>query len=187
VTLNGIQIFKESDFNTSVTLLTKAVKLQATNQLAVEMRVKPGESFSLQIIGVDNTLPTISAAVSPGPNAAGWNKTDPTVSFTCADSTSGIVFCSEPVVVSTETAGQIVVGTAVDKAGNVATASATVRLDKTAPTLAIASPAAGATVFVSPITVNGTATDVLSGLASLTCNGVPALPNAGSFTCGVPR
>lgn len=186
VTLNGVQIFKESDFNTTVTLLTKAVKLQATNQLKVELRGKPGESFSIQIIGVDNTLPTISAAVSPGPNAAGWHKTDPTVSFTCADSTSGIVFCSQPVVVSTETAGQIVIGTAVDKAGNVATVSATVKLDKTAPSVAIASPLAGATVFVSPTTVNGTVTDALSGVASVSCNGVLSVPNGGSFTCGVP-
>ena len=186
VILNGIQIFTEKDFNATVTLLTRAVKLQATNQLSVEMRGKPGESFSIQIIGVDNGLPSISATVSPGPNAAGWNRTDPTVTFTCADSTSGIVFCSDPIVVSTETSGQIVVGTAVDKAGNVATASATVKLDKTGPSLAVASPLTGATVFVSPITVNGTATDVLSGVISLNCNGVPALPNAGSFTCGVP-
>ena len=186
VILNGVQIFKENEFNANVTLLTKAVKLKATNQLSVEMRGKPGESFTIQIIGVDNGLPTISATVSPGPNAAGWNRTDPTVSFTCADSTSGIVFCSEPIVVSSETTGQIVVGTAVDKAGNVATASATVKLDKTGPSLAIASPLTGATVFVSPIAINGTATDVLSGVASLSCNGVPALVNAGSFTCGVP-
>ena len=186
VILNGIQVFTEKDFNANVTLLTRAVKLQATNQLSVEMRGKPGESFSIQIIGVDNGLPTISATVSPGPNAAGWNRTDPTVTFTCADSISGIVFCSEPIVVSTETSGQIVVGTAVDKAGNVATASATVKLDKTGPSLAVASPLTGATVFVSPITVNGTATDVLSGVVSLSCNGVPALPNGGSFTCGVP-
>jgi hypothetical protein len=186
VTLNGVQVFKESDFNANVTLLTKAVTLKATNQLSVEMRGKPGESFKIQIIGVDNGLPTISAAVSPGPNAAGWNKTDPTVTFTCADSNSGVVFCSQPIVISSETAGQIVVGTAVDKAGNVATTSVTVKLDKTPPSLAFASPLPGGTVFVSPTTVNGTATDVLSGLATVSCNGVPALPNAGSFTCGVP-
>ena len=186
VTLNGVQIFKESDFNANVKLLTRTIKLKATNQLLVEMRGKPGESFSIQIVGVDNGLPTISAAVSPGPNAAGWNKTDPTVTFTCSDSTSGIVFCSQPVVVSSETSGQIVVGTAVDKAGNVATASATVKLDKTPPSLAFSSPLTGATVFVSPLTVNGIATDVLSGLASLSCNGAPAVSNAGSFTCGVP-
>src|SRR6185503_14089052 len=31
ITLNGIQIFKESDFNARVTLLTKEVKLKSTN------------------------------------------------------------------------------------------------------------------------------------------------------------
>ena len=32
------------------------------------------------------TLPTITAVVSPPPNAAGWNRSDATVTFTCADS-----------------------------------------------------------------------------------------------------
>lgn len=185
ITLNGIQIFKESDFNANVTLLTKEVKLKSTNELVVELRGKPGESLRLQIIGVDNGLPTISATVTPSPNAAGWNKTDPTVTFTCADSTSGIASCSEPIVVSSETAGQIVVGTAVDKAGNVATASATVKLDKTPPVLAVSSHANGGNSFASPIAVSGTVADVLSGLASVTCNGAPALTNGNSFNCTV--
>ena len=185
VTLNGIQVFKQSDFNANVTLLTKAVKLQATNQLSVELRGKPGDGFSVQIIGVDNGLPTISATVSPGPNTAGWNNTDPTVTFTCADSTSGIEFCSEPIVVSSETSGQIVVGTAVDKAGNVASASATVKLDKTAPSLAVIAPVAGAKVFIAPLNVNGTVAAALSGLSSVSCNGVTALTNGDSFNCGV--
>src|SRR5206468_6881253 len=42
VTLNGGTIFKESDFNANVSLLTKPVTLRATNQLAVELRGKPG-------------------------------------------------------------------------------------------------------------------------------------------------
>ena len=185
VILNGIQIFKESDFNANVTLLTKAVKLQATNQLTVELRGKPGEGFTLQIIGVDEGLPTITANVTPGPNSAGWNKTDPTVTFTCSDTTSEVVFCSEPIVVSSETAGQIVVGTAIDKAGNIASASATVKLDKTAPGLVVASPLSGIKVFASPLTVNGTVADALSGLSSVSCNGVTALINGNSFNCGV--
>src|SRR6185295_2744471 len=32
----------------------------------------------------------------------------------------------------------------------------------------------------------GTVTDSLSGLASVTCNGVPATVNGTSFSCGVP-
>jgi len=185
ITLNGVVIFKESDFNANVKLLTKAVTLQRTNQLIVELRGTPGEALTLQIIGVDNIPPTITAAVAPAPNAAGWNKSNPTVTFTCSDKTSGIASCTGPVIVTTETAGQTVVGTAVDKAGNTAVALVTVKLDKTPPSLAITSPANGAKIFASPIGVNGSVTDMLSSLAGVTCNGAPASVNSGSFNCGV--
>src|SRR6185295_10645643 len=38
----------------------------------------------------DTTPPTITAAVTPAPNANGWNRTNVTVRFTCADTESGI-------------------------------------------------------------------------------------------------
>ena len=133
----------------------------------------------------DAVPPTITASVSPAPNAAGWNNSDPTVTFTCADSDSGIAFCSEPIVISSETAGQIVVGTAIDQAGNTASVSVTVKLDKTAPSVAVTSPASGAQIFASPINVDGTASDAFSGLSSVSCSGVPALINGSSFNCSV--
>jgi hypothetical protein len=145
-----------------------------------------GNSGTLSVIACsDTTPPTITGAVTPPPNEAGWNKSNPTVTFTCADNTSGIASCTAPVTVTAETAGQAVVGIAIDKAGNTATASVTVKLDKTTPNLAVASPANGAKIFASPISVNGSVTDVLSGLASVTCNGVSATVNGGSFNCGV--
>src|SRR5262249_48883035 len=105
VTLNGTVIFNESDFNANVSLLTKPVTLVGTNQLSVELRGKPGESFTLQVIGVDNVLPTITANLTPTPNAAGWNKSNVIVAFSCSDATSGIASCSDPVSLSEETAG----------------------------------------------------------------------------------
>jgi hypothetical protein len=185
VTLNGVEVFKESDFNANATLLTKPVTLQATNQLTVDLRGSPGGSFNLQIIGDDNAPPMIAAAVTPARNAAGWNKSNSTVTFTCSDATSGIASCPGPVAVTTETPGQIVAGTAVDKAGNTASASVIVKLDKTPPSLAIASPANGSRVFVSHVTVGGPVADTLSGLASVTCNGAPATLNGANFSCGL--
>jgi len=185
ITLNGVVIFKESDFNANVKLLTSAVTLRTTNQLTVELRGSPGERLGLQIIGVDNVPPTITGTVTPAPNAAGWNKSNPIVTFTCSDKTSGVASCTEPVTVTTETAGQSVVGTAVDKAGNTAVAFVTVKLDKTIPDLAVVSPVNGAKVFASPLAVSGTVGDALSGLAGVTCNGVPATVNGASFNCGV--
>jgi hypothetical protein len=44
VTLNGVNIFKESDFNQTVTVLTRTITPLATNKLTVELGGKPGES-----------------------------------------------------------------------------------------------------------------------------------------------
>ena len=185
VTLNGVEVVSPNDFNANVTLITKPVTLLLSNQLTVELRGTTGRSFVLQITGVDNVPPTITSAVIPPPNAAGWNSSNPTITFTCSDSMSGIALCTAPVTVAMETAGQTVVGTAIDKAGNTATAFVTVKLDKTPPNLSITAPANASNIFFSPVTVAGTVVDALSGLASVTCNGVPAILNGTGFSCGV--
>jgi hypothetical protein len=61
---------------------------------------------------VDNSAPTIASTVTPAPNAAGWNKASPTVTFICADAGSGIDFCTEPITIDAETLTQTVGGTA---------------------------------------------------------------------------
>ncbi len=185
VKLNGAQVVGPNDFNSNGTLITKPVTLLLNNVLSVELRSAPGSSFTLQIIGVDNIPPTITATATPAPNAAGWNNSNPTVSFTCSDRTGGLTFCSDPVTVSTETAGQVVTGSAADRAGNTAVASVSVKLDKTAPTVTVTSPGAGARVFSAQVTLDGTAADLLSGLSNVTCNGVQALVNGSHFNCGV--
>ena len=136
-------------------------------------------------VKLDKTSPNIVGSVSPAPNAGGWNNTDPTVAFSCTDATSDVADCTGPVVVSAETAGQGVVGSAVDAAGNTATASVSVKLDKTPPSLSVTSPAPGSNIFTSPVTVGGAAADALSGFAGLTCNGSPAVMDGTSFNCGV--
>lgn len=186
VTLNGVEIFKRSDFDAHPVTLTKPVRLLASNQLTVLLNGKPGESLSLEILGEDSAPPAITAVVTPAPNAAGWNKSDAIVTFNCADATSGIDACSDPVTVSVETSGQTVLGVAADKAGNTATTSVTVKLDKTPPGLEVTSPVNGARFFASSVAVGGTVADALSGLASVTCNGVPASVSGANFSCSVP-
>src|SRR2546421_673057 len=66
------------------------------------------------IINLDKTVPSITATVSPAPNRAGWNKTNPTVTFTCSDATSGIAGCPAPQTVTTEGIDQTVDVTATD-------------------------------------------------------------------------
>src|SRR5205807_10610328 len=103
--------------------------------------------------------------------------------FACVDSLSGVASCPSPVTVSTEGSNQVISGTATDVAGNVTSASVTVNLDKTPPALSITSPANGAIVTTSGITVTGSVSDSLSGVSTLTCNGVSAKVQAGAFSC----
>jgi hypothetical protein len=138
------------------------------------------------VLETDSTPPTIVATATPAPNAAGWRRTNVTVSFACSDSGSGVASCPPPVTVTTEGANQVISGTATDRAGNSATASVTVNLDKTAPAVTIASPATGATLGASPAAIAGSVSETLSGLATVTCNGITATLSGAEFACSVP-
>ena len=133
----------------------------------------------------DRNPPTIGARVEPAPNAAGWHAVAPLVTFDASDSESGIAFVSPPIRVETEGAGQVVTGTARDGAGNEATASVTVNVDTTAPTLAVLTPAAGSTVSTSAVLLQGTAQDATSGLDTVTCNGAAATISGMTFSCAL--
>ncbi|MGC2694177.1 MAG: hypothetical protein WA738_00140, partial [Candidatus Angelobacter sp.] len=135
VTLNGVEVLGSNNFNQNVAEVDVPVTLQGSNTLAVQLKGKPGGVLTIEIIGVDNDPPTIQATVSPAPNAAGWNNSNVTVSFTCSDAISGVATCPSPVTVTTEAANQTVSGTATDHAGNSASASVSVNLDKTAPAI----------------------------------------------------
>jgi hypothetical protein len=133
--------------------------------------VEATHSLTIQI---DLTPPAISSSQAPPANSAGWNNTNVTVSFTCADNLSGVDTCTAPITVSTEGAGQVINGTATDKAGNSATTSRTINLDKTPPVLTMPT-FASSYLLNSSLTLNFGATDALSGVASMqaTLNGTP--------------
>jgi len=83
----------------------------------------------------DLIAPTIATSLSSPANAAGWHNQDVTVTFTCTDDESGIAFCPAAVTVSAEGAGQVISGTATDVAGNEASVSVTLNIDKTPPAI----------------------------------------------------
>jgi hypothetical protein len=165
--LNGVEIVTSREVNPDVALLERQITLRLQNQLVVELRGAPESGVAVQVIGVDNDPPVITTSISPQPNAASWNNSNVTVSFTCSDQTSGIAFCPAPITVTTEGANQVVSGTASDKAGNTARASVTVNLDKTPPTITgtINPPPDAGGWNSSAVTVNFTCSDALSGVA----------------------
>ncbi len=169
VTLNGALIARQSDFNGNVQVIEKPVTLTASNILAVNVTDGGQQAgFLLEIVGIDNDPPTISASVTPQANADGWHNSPVTVAFTCTDATSGIASCPATQTVSTDGLNQVVSGTAIDRAGNSASTSVSLNLDMTPPTLqAVLTPTANAAGWhKSPVVVSFTATDSLSGVKS---------------------
>ncbi len=166
-----------------------AVTTQGANQSVQGTAVNnAGEQTTTSVtVNIDETVPTIIPTTTPAPNAAGWNNSNVTVSFTCSDALSGIATCPAPQTVTTEVANLTVPGTVTDAAGNTASASATVSLDKTLPVVSIASPANGSTIALSTpsIGISGSVSDGVSGVASVTCNGTPAAISGSTFTCTV--
>lgn len=126
---------------------------------------------------VDNSGPTVTSAVNPAPNAAGWNKGDVGISWSATDSGVGIQTacpsatpnpnpCTDSV--SANTAGTTKTSTAKDRLGNSNEGSVTVKLDKTAPTITGSrSPAPNANGWNNTdIVVEFDCDDVLSGIKS---------------------
>ncbi|MEK7422497.1 MAG: IPT/TIG domain-containing protein, partial [Actinomycetota bacterium] len=88
-----------------------------------------------------------------------------TVTFSCSDTLSGVATCPAAVVASTDGADQIVSGTAADHAGNNASASTTLDIDKTPPSVTITAPVGTVTGNSMPeVTVQYT--DATSGIAT---------------------
>jgi hypothetical protein len=126
----------------------------------------------LTCVPPDTTAPTAAPMQDPPANGAGWNNTDVTVNWNWTDAGSGI----DPAncTTSSTSSGDGVItlnATCKDLAGNEGTATYTVNVDKTPPTLA-------PSVSPNPVVLNGVATaapnasDTLSGIASQSCDAV---------------
>jgi len=134
----------------------------------------------------DMTLPTITTTIAPAPNAAGWHSSDVTISFTCTNVDSGIADCPAPVTVTAEGAAQVVSGTATDIAGNSATTSVTINLDKFDPTIsATKTPLANINGWNnSDVTISFTCADSGSGIATCPASAQLSTEGAGQIISG---
>jgi len=100
--------------------------------------------YATAAVNIDLTGPQVSASQTPVPNAYGWNNTPVTASFAGRDALSGIAYClpagslegSPEVLISMEVSSRIVSGYCIDNVGHSSTATLTVNIDTTAPTLA---------------------------------------------------
>jgi hypothetical protein len=125
-------------------------------------------------VEVDTTKPVITGSRAPLPNSFGWNNTDVTVSFSCAD--TGAVQSSIAIntvagkTVTTEGKNQSVTNTGVctDAAGNTAdpVTVSNIHIDKTLPEVTITLPGTGEYVLNQSITATWSATDALSGVVA---------------------
>jgi len=124
-----------------------------------------------ETVEVDTTKPVITGSRDPLPNSFGWNNTDVTVSFSCADTgpvQSGIeINTVAGETVTTEGKDQSVTNTGVciDAAGNTAdpVTISNINIDKTPPEVTITLPGTGEYVQNQSITATWSATDALSG------------------------
>lgn len=186
ISINGVQILGPTDFDSAPPTVDRPVTLQGNNKIDVQLRSSPGGKLVVSIIGIDNDPPVISVTAAPVKDAFGWNNTNVLVTFTCSDKTSGIATCPAAVTVSAEGANQVIKGTATDKAGNTASASVTINLDKTAPTIS-ASPVPPANSFGwnnGLVTVTFNCADLLSGIATCTAPATLNAEGANQITAG---
>jgi hypothetical protein len=96
-----------------------------------------GTDFDVRIhIHRDTTAPTVTAVPSRAPDSNGWYNHALSVGFSGADATSGIDACSQATYGGPDNSSATVSGFCRDKAGNIGTASTTVKYDATPPTVA---------------------------------------------------
>lgn len=134
----------------------------------------------------DTTKPVITPAVSPAPNAAGWNNTPVTVTWSVTDPESGIASSSGcgTTMLTSPTTGTTLTCSATNEAGLSDAQSVTVKIDTTRPTIS-GLPANGCTLWPPnhKLVQVGivSAIDTLSGLASFAVTAIsnePADPKA---------
>ena len=154
---------------------------------AVDAIGNAGVWSTMRMAIVDDTPPTIVGSRTPAANANGWNNVDVTAQFVCADALSGIASCTPDTTLSGEGASQHVLGTAVDKAGNIATFDVTgINIDKTTPSIdgAATNLPNSNGWYKSNVVVHYTCTDALSDVDTLTGDQTLSAEAAGQSTMG---
>lgn len=84
----------------------------------------------------DNTAPVLTYALSPAPDADGWNNSNVDVAWSAADIGAGLAGSPSPAAdKATGNGSMTMTSTATDRVGNAAAASVTIKIDRTPPKL----------------------------------------------------
>jgi len=169
VTLNGARIVGGAECNSKVAVVPRTVSLSTSNRLEVEVQGWKTSGVTIKIIGVDKDAPVVKTTLDPPPNSAGWNNSSVIVRFDCSDATSGVATCPQPLTLSDEGTEQAVRGAVSDRTDMSTGTTAKVNIDRTPPRIAatVEPPPNAAGWNRTDVTVRFTATDLLSGIATV--------------------
>jgi len=147
----------------------------------------PPSAPSNAILVGDLSPPTASPTQFPPANANGWNNTDVTVTWNWTDGPGGsgvdTADCTNASVSSGEGASIVLNAICLDRNHNVGSASYTVKVDKTSPSLS-PSVSPNLVAFNGTATVAANATDGLSGIDSPSCGALDtSTPGVHSVSC----
>jgi hypothetical protein len=137
------------------------------------------DASSFGPVKIDKTKPVITFnGQTPAKNPQGWNSTNVTLSWSCADALSGPQSVSDSKTISSEGSHQQDTGTCQDNAGNSAISTdGDVNIDKTKPSVSVTGVLNGATYTLGSVPAAGcSTTDDLSGVlhaATLSTSGGP--------------
>lgn len=164
----------ESDVSSMIGCETMAITADTSGVTLTCTATSQGGTASQSVtVKRDATAPTMNGSRAPAANTQGWNNTDVTVSFACADNLSGLAAGSPPAdtVLTSEGAGQSTTGTCADLAGNSVSATASdINIDKTAPAITFTgrTPANAHGWSNTDVTINWGCADSLSGVSAMT-------------------
>lgn len=169
--------------------------LQTLNYHATDLAGVIEASRSVTV-GIDKTPPATSFSTSSNANANGWFDNSVTVNFSSIDNLSGVDFLTINGANFTGSIASSILGegistliySATDNAGLAESQKTTViRVDKTTPAVTLSTtPAtlvASSKTKLVPVTINGSASDALSGIASVL---ITVTDEYGSYSMTVP-
>jgi Tol biopolymer transport system component len=210
ITLNGADVFTQSDFNQNVYLLEKQITLATNNTLEIRLASAPNSYLIIEIKGencanadtiapkivitspIDNTA-TINAAINLSGTSTDLGVNPSGVSQVLVNNVA--VSYNQSNKVWQLNSAPLVQGVndftvkAIDNAGNMATSQVTVIRDLTNPVVTIDTPANNSTTLVANTNIGGNASDPgadASGISTVKVNGADAIVDlqTGNWTLG---